>query len=584
MNNSILPSDLTASPRPNDFLRPAKPASRHGPLSRSAGRARSAAVVWALPALVLLGLIWRAPWLMQAERTLDADEAVTGLMAMDIVQGARPVYYYGQGYLGTIEPFTAAGLFAVLGSGPEALRLAPLLLFVLSLCFQFVVVRHWFGCRAAWWSLLPWCAAPATVALWTVKARGGFTAVLLFGMMLTWTYQQGVAASPRRRTRWLLLAGLVLGFGWWTNAMVIFYALPLAVLVLRRIRAAERCMAGGQTAETDDEGLGNGMPIRYVALVAAGLTVGLIPAVLYRLAPGGMPPRQLFDPDPSLWVSGTRVLFGEALPALLDTAGSALGVAALLGAAVLALAMLVAGFRAARAPGHTPLADAPAETPEGTIYLALLWIAVPLVAVLSNQVTDVHGFRYLLPLFSALSLSFGVTWAYLAGHSRGYRAVLILASVVWLVHSGLSLNSRRGEEVRTLAAGSIARALSAVDASVVTAPYWDSYRLSFLTGRRLAAVPFTGPIRDLAGLRAWQDQTPFCALLAEDNGTVSTALTQALTPQERVRMIPTAGRQLVVVEPADETGWEQRKAELLALLRDTSEVDSARSPDWAALQ
>ena len=45
---------------------------------------------------------------------IDADEAIVGLMALEI-PGELPVFFWEQHYLGSLEAFAAAALFAVLG-------------------------------------------------------------------------------------------------------------------------------------------------------------------------------------------------------------------------------------------------------------------------------------------------------------------------------------------------------------------------------------------------------------------------------------------------------------------------------------
>ena len=55
---------------------------------------------------------------------IDADEAVVGLMALQI-PGELPAFYWEQHYLGTIEAFTAAAVFAVAGPSAAALKLVP---------------------------------------------------------------------------------------------------------------------------------------------------------------------------------------------------------------------------------------------------------------------------------------------------------------------------------------------------------------------------------------------------------------------------------------------------------------------------
>ena len=62
-----------------------------------------------LAALVVLGLAVRLAIIWSPLGEIDGDEAVVGLMARHIAfLGERPVFYYGQPYLGSLEAFSAA--------------------------------------------------------------------------------------------------------------------------------------------------------------------------------------------------------------------------------------------------------------------------------------------------------------------------------------------------------------------------------------------------------------------------------------------------------------------------------------------
>jgi len=60
----------------------------------------------------------------------ESDEAVVGLMATSIRHGARPTFYWGQSYGGTLEPAITSVDFAVFGTSRYVLKLVPTLLAV----------------------------------------------------------------------------------------------------------------------------------------------------------------------------------------------------------------------------------------------------------------------------------------------------------------------------------------------------------------------------------------------------------------------------------------------------------------------
>ena len=80
----------------------------------------------ALGLTLLAALALRLALLAGPQTQLEADEAIVGLMARHILEGERPVFYYAQPYLGSLEAYLVAGAFSVLGSTTFALKLVPL--------------------------------------------------------------------------------------------------------------------------------------------------------------------------------------------------------------------------------------------------------------------------------------------------------------------------------------------------------------------------------------------------------------------------------------------------------------------------
>ena len=72
--------------------------------------------------VLLLAVIIRIWLTVRTHGTLDGDEALLGIQAEHILQGARPIYFYGIPYFGSLEAYLAALLFAVFGPSVAALR------------------------------------------------------------------------------------------------------------------------------------------------------------------------------------------------------------------------------------------------------------------------------------------------------------------------------------------------------------------------------------------------------------------------------------------------------------------------------
>src|SRR4029077_2070869 len=79
-----------------------------------------------LAVALALGLGFRLAVINSPLGEIDGDEAVVGLMARHIAfLGERPVFYWGQPYLGSLEAFSAAPLFRVFDSSTLLLKLVP---------------------------------------------------------------------------------------------------------------------------------------------------------------------------------------------------------------------------------------------------------------------------------------------------------------------------------------------------------------------------------------------------------------------------------------------------------------------------
>lgn len=160
----------------------------------------------------------------------DADEAIVGLMARHILNGHIPVYFYGQGYMGSLESMLAAGYFAVFGSSVFTLKLAPLTFYILFLILQYSLIRKFGNIALALITLAITVCFTNTMILWSIKARGGFTATLFWGTLaygIFFPLMDGFFQRGKRLGRRGLLLGATIGIGFWNCSLVFFYLLPI---------------------------------------------------------------------------------------------------------------------------------------------------------------------------------------------------------------------------------------------------------------------------------------------------------------------------------------------------------------------
>ncbi|WP_433353865.1 hypothetical protein ACQPYV_25510 [Micromonospora saelicesensis] len=208
--------------------------------------ARPGLVGWLTGLAVLAGVGYRLWLLLHAAPPTNSDEATMGLAALHIARGEGfPVWFYGQQYMGTLEAYLAAPVFALAG-GPSllGLRLPTLALYALFLLLAWRLTLRLTGDR--WFGLL----MVALLALGSDRivknqliAGGGYPEMNAAGAALALLAVDLATGRPGRRSAaagrpgrrlarwgaWGFLAGLML----WVDPLVLPYvAATGAVLVV----------------------------------------------------------------------------------------------------------------------------------------------------------------------------------------------------------------------------------------------------------------------------------------------------------------------------------------------------------------
>ena len=186
----------------------------------------------ALVAVIAIALIGRALLLASGSVSFHSDEAVVGLMARHILQGERPVFFYGQAYMGSLDAWLVAVGFALLGDTVLTIHLVESLLYLLIVASGFAVAWQISG-RAVVATITGLLLAVPTVllALYTTSTLGGYNETLLLGNLVLLLGWQVTHEQRGSLWRWGLL-GICAGIGWWSNGLIVAYVLPVGVLGL----------------------------------------------------------------------------------------------------------------------------------------------------------------------------------------------------------------------------------------------------------------------------------------------------------------------------------------------------------------
>ncbi len=164
---------------------------------------------------------------------LDSDEASVGLFAQHILNGQFNVFYPGQFY-GGAEPYVTAALFGVFGQSALMVKLTPLLLSLVAAILTWRIALRLVSSRqvAALAGVLMWVAPLAVI--WNSTVERGFRGV---------TMACGLAAllfvlrclDGRRGYPDVAALGLFLGVGWWSSPEIIYFVVPVGLLLIGAI-------------------------------------------------------------------------------------------------------------------------------------------------------------------------------------------------------------------------------------------------------------------------------------------------------------------------------------------------------------
>ncbi|HEY0753475.1 MAG TPA: hypothetical protein VGD98_05890 [Ktedonobacteraceae bacterium] len=199
--------------------------------------------LWLCLALALAIRIWLT---IRTHGTMDGDEALLGIQAEHILQGERPIYFYGIPYFGSLEAYIAAGLFALFGSSVAVLRVEAaafgLLLvgatwWLADLLAQAArlprYARQWFATIAALGAALP----PLYDGIIEMRTGGGwiesFVIMLLLLIVVYRLTQRWHEDASWRELSWRwALVGLVVGFGMWIYPLISVAILAAALWII----------------------------------------------------------------------------------------------------------------------------------------------------------------------------------------------------------------------------------------------------------------------------------------------------------------------------------------------------------------
>ncbi|MDQ2902953.1 MAG: hypothetical protein M3Y81_05305 [Chloroflexota bacterium] len=214
---------------------------------------------------LLLALAIRVYLVIHTHGVIDGDEALTGLQALGILHGDHPIYFYSQSYMGSLEAYFVAALFAIFGSSIWTLRAEAILLSLVIVWLTWrlaaslaeharlpAYARQWFINVAALLAAIP----PLYDTVAELRALGGYIETFVFMLLLLlsvlrlterWRAARISALSQETEGRekvsthemawrWAGI-GLIVGLGLWTDPLIVSALLAAALWIAWNIFA-----------------------------------------------------------------------------------------------------------------------------------------------------------------------------------------------------------------------------------------------------------------------------------------------------------------------------------------------------------
>jgi hypothetical protein len=209
----MLETNTVAASRPTELVRGARQ-----PAGLTLWLCLGSAVVSVGLRVLYLSQQWRID-LPEHPASLAA-EGLVGLMARHILGGERPIFYYGQSYMGALEGYLAAVLFRIFGASMAMLRTVPAVFAVSWIPLTAAIATRLHSRRVGFLAATLIALPSQFVFSWGFQARGGHAEHVT--MVLLTLYL--VILELQRPTRMRLAAlGFVAGFSLWINQLAIVY-------------------------------------------------------------------------------------------------------------------------------------------------------------------------------------------------------------------------------------------------------------------------------------------------------------------------------------------------------------------------
>lgn len=238
-------------------------------------------IVWIIGGVILVAILWRMSFVIWNIMPFDADEAIVGLMAKHILAGERPLFFYGQYYMGSLDAYFVSLGFLALGQKVWVIRLVQTLLLGGTIYLVMKVGEEAYGnLKIGFVAGLLLAIPNVNLLVYSTASLGGYGEALLFSVLVMWIafrlkkhLTAEMMAWPKTHGLFILL-GVVSGLAFWVNFLSAVVTFPCIVFVFIYLFRAT---------------LSGRAKLSAFLLLALGFVVGLTP-ILISLFQNGVGP------------------------------------------------------------------------------------------------------------------------------------------------------------------------------------------------------------------------------------------------------------------------------------------------------
>lgn len=201
--------------------------------------------------LLLIGIALRVYGAWCYRNSDNSDHGIVALMAKHMAEGRDfPTFFYGQGYMGSVEPAVSALFCFLFGYSVFSVCLGTAFVGMLLLPIVYAWGKDAGGKKAGIAALAYCVIGPAGYFHYMCSPRGGYAATLFFGTAVLWGASRIITQELNGRKSsswWFLLLGIAAGLGWWSNQLTVSAFLTagfLFLVVLKRKAFSWRLVPG----------------------------------------------------------------------------------------------------------------------------------------------------------------------------------------------------------------------------------------------------------------------------------------------------------------------------------------------------